>query len=185
MKQMLGCLRDLVKNNANNMQPGNPQPPASLIFQCSVSVNWIQKYTQHFQTLLKVSKTLRKTNEIVQGHCCFIRSTFPHPQLNVSECRLVLMGRMLSMTPERKCSWKSLSSESNGGIFFCLTWYLQFFQSSARAEHLPCRVELGPAGLQNLRTAGLTCLDFQTSMPNFLWWVIFTFEGVPQLKDKK
>lgn len=83
----------------------------------SVSVKWMQKYT-HFQPLLKVSKTLRKTNEIVQSHYCFIHSTFPHPQLNVSECKLVLMGKMLSMTPERKSSWKSLSSESNWGIVF-------------------------------------------------------------------
>lgn len=97
------------------MQPGKPQPPTLLIFQWSVSVKWIWKYTHHFQTLLKASKTL---NEIVQSHYCFIPSTFTHPQLNISGCKLVLMGKMLSMTPESKWPWKSLSSESNGGIVF-------------------------------------------------------------------
>lgn len=49
----------------------------------------------------------KKTNKMVQG-LCFIHSVYLHPQLNISGCKLVLMGRMLSITPERRLLLKEL-----------------------------------------------------------------------------
>jgi len=78
-----------------------------------------------------------------------------------------------------------LSSEVNGGIVFAsLGTY-----SPSKAEQGPnilsavlgwVLLDFGTSGLQ-----GWLALFFHTSMPNFLWRVIFTFEGILQLKEQQ
>lgn len=64
------------------------------------------------------------------------------------------------MMPESKCSWKSSSSEFDGGMVFTSPDISS--PSKAQQGQNIFLVTLGPAGLQDLRTAGFDCLVFQT-----------------------